>query len=135
MIRELSKFLLEQPLYQPIHYCQTQIPMSNSNIKDYIQSILLQADIQVNGNRPWDIQVHNEKFYQRIIKHGSLGLGEAYMDGWWDCPQLDEFFARIFSAKLHEHKVSQNLGYFLAIAQAKLKNLQSFSRAFQDCIF
>jgi cyclopropane-fatty-acyl-phospholipid synthase len=103
----------------------------NPNFENYIQSILAQADVQINGERPWDIQVHNEKFYQRVVIHGSLGLGEAYVDGWWDCPKLDEFFTKIFKAKLHEHNVSKTPNFFLGLVQAKIWNLQSLSRAFQ----
>jgi len=103
----------------------------NPNLKNYIQGILAKADVQTNGERPWDIQVHNEKFYQRIMKHGSLGLGEAYVDGWWDCLKLDEFFTKIFQAKIHEHNVSKNPAFFLSLVQSKLWNLQSLSRAFQ----
>lgn len=52
-------------------------------------------DIEINGDRPWDIQINNPQFYQRIISGGSLALGESYMDGWWDCKATDEFFKRI----------------------------------------
>jgi len=31
-----------------------------------------------------DITVHNEAFYGRILKDQSLGLGESYVEGWWD---------------------------------------------------
>ncbi|MEW6498072.1 MAG: cyclopropane-fatty-acyl-phospholipid synthase, partial [Cyanobacteriota bacterium] len=72
----------------------------NPNLKNYIQDTLAKADVQINGERPWDIQVHDENFYQRVVRDGSLGLGEAYVEGWWDCPKLDEFFTKIFNAKL-----------------------------------
>ena len=57
--------------------------------------MLARADIQVNGARPWDIQVHDQRFYQRVLSEGTLGAGESYMDGWWDVDALDEFFARM----------------------------------------
>jgi cyclopropane-fatty-acyl-phospholipid synthase len=62
--------------------------------------ILALADIQVNGDRLWDIQVHDERFYPRVLSQGSIGAGESYMDGWWDVQALDEFFARIQRADL-----------------------------------
>ncbi len=62
--------------------------------------ILALADIQVNGDRLWDIQVHDERFYPRVLSQGSIGAGESYMDGWWDVEALDEFFARIQRADL-----------------------------------
>ena len=56
-----------------------------SDSKQICEELLKLADIKINGNRSWDIQVHNNKVYSRILKKGSLGLGESYMDGWWDC--------------------------------------------------
>jgi cyclopropane-fatty-acyl-phospholipid synthase len=69
--------------------------------KEKIEKELEKIDIQINGTRPWDIQVHDERLYQQVIFRGSIGLGEGYMDGWWDCAQLDEFFCRILRAQLH----------------------------------
>ena len=43
-----------------------------------------QAGITLGGNRPTDLVVHDERTYPRVFAHGSLGLGEAYMEGWWD---------------------------------------------------
>ena len=55
-----------------------------------IENMLNSVDIRINGTRAWDMQVHREQLFQRIARRGSLGLGEAYMDGWWDCEALDE---------------------------------------------
>ncbi len=63
--------------------------------KDIVCDLLAQADIKANGERPWDIQIHDERFYNRVLRDHSLGLGEAYMDGWWDCHQIDDFIFRI----------------------------------------
>ncbi len=49
-----------------------------------------EAGIDIGGSRPWDIQVHNPQFYDRVLSSGSLGLGESYMDGWWDAERVDE---------------------------------------------
>ena len=57
----------------------------------------------VNGNNPWDITVHDSRFYREVLTRGSLGLGESYMNGWWDCPNLDEFFSRVLSANLDRY--------------------------------
>jgi hypothetical protein len=59
--------------------------MKKTNGKQTIQNIFDLADIRINGNRPWDIQVQNLSFYERVLAGGSLALGETYMDGWWDC--------------------------------------------------
>ncbi len=33
--------------------------------------------------------IHNPEFYDRVISQGSLGLGESYMEGWWDAKDGD----------------------------------------------
>ncbi len=70
--------------------------------KELAQELLRQADIEINGSRPWDIQVFDDRLYCRALQEGSLGLGEAYMDGWWDAPALEEFFTRLLAADIYE---------------------------------
>ena len=36
------------------------------------------------------IEVKNPAFYARLLKGGSIAAGEAYMDGWWDSPNLTQ---------------------------------------------
>jgi cyclopropane-fatty-acyl-phospholipid synthase len=55
-----------------------------------VSNLLAFADIRINGTRPWDIQVHDRRFFSRALASGTLGFGESYMDGWWDCDALDE---------------------------------------------
>nr|MDA3789379.1 cyclopropane-fatty-acyl-phospholipid synthase [Desulfobacula sp.] len=86
--------------------------MLESKIEKNIQSILTPIDIEINGTRPWDIQVHNAGFYERILSGGSLALGESYMDGWWDCEALDQFFKKILDARL-DKKIRINSILFL----------------------
>ncbi len=95
----------------------------------FVRDLLALADIKVNGNRLWDIQVHNKKLYQRLIQEGSLGLGEAYLDGWWDVQQLDEFFFRVLSANL-EQKIRDNWSTSLFLLSNILFNRQNKKRAF-----
>ena len=90
--------------------------------------LLAQADIRVNGSEPYDIQVHNKNFYKRVLQQGSLGLGESYMDGWWDCERLDIFFHKVLRAGL-ENKLPNNLRDIIKIASARLFNLQTQKRA------
>ncbi|MBV9385042.1 MAG: cyclopropane fatty acyl phospholipid synthase [Chroococcidiopsidaceae cyanobacterium CP_BM_ER_R8_30] len=103
----------------------------NSKSKKITQKILTKADIEINGDRPWDIQVHNENFYQRVVYQGSLGLGESYVEGWWDCFKLDDFFTKILRSKIFEYRIKNNLGFWLEIVKAKLWNMQSSSRSSQ----
>jgi len=68
-----------------------------------VADIFAAADIRLNGQPPWDIQVHDNRFHPRLFAHGSLGLGESYMDGWWDCDAIDEMCFRAIRAKLARH--------------------------------
>ncbi|NKI73924.1 cyclopropane fatty acyl phospholipid synthase [Dickeya sp. CFBP 2040] len=94
------------------------------------QELLHQASITINGTEPWDIQVNDSRFFKRVLQQGSLGLGESYMEGWWDCPRLDMFFHRILAARLDEQRLSRWRD-LMRIALARLVNLQSRKRAWQ----
>lgn len=102
--------------------------MSEKLIKT-AEQLLSSAGININGDNPWDIRLKNEEFYNRVLTQGSLGLGESYMDGWWECDRLDQFFDRLLSAKL-DRKVKNNLALLGRLILAQIFNLQSKSRAF-----
>ena len=104
--------------------------MLKKNAQQFAQKLLTHAGITINGTQPWDIQVHNDKLYQRVIAEGSLGLGESYMEGWWDCPHLDQFFFKVFRSRTDEH-LGKSLADMLNGLCFKLFNYQSKSRAFQ----
>ncbi|HEY5893686.1 MAG TPA: cyclopropane fatty acyl phospholipid synthase [Chthoniobacterales bacterium] len=93
-----------------------------------LQNLLASADILTNGRRPWDIQVHDDRFYRRVLSGGSLGLGESYMDGWWDCAALDEMCFRAVRARLEE-KIPLNFQAMISIATPVIFNLQTKRRA------
>jgi cyclopropane-fatty-acyl-phospholipid synthase len=65
-----------------------------------VEAILSRADIRIDGQRPWDLRVHTDRVFRRVAADGELGFGESYMDGEWDCDQLDELASRIFGAEL-----------------------------------
>ena len=83
---------------------------------DYIKrkgiELFKKADVNINGSRPWDIRVYNDKFYSRLLLHGSIALGESYVDGWWDCDAIDQFIYRILKAGMVDIKTGaiKNLG-------------------------
>lgn len=87
------------------------------------RELLESAGICINGNNPWDIQVHNKRCYQRVLKEGSIGLGESYMDGWWDCERLDQFFELIVKADL-ENKIKSNKWLLSKLVLSRLINFQ-----------
>ena len=86
-------------------------------------------DIIINGDRPWDLQVHNPKLYARMVKSGSMGFGEAYMEGWWDCEALDDFIFRVLYYRLDKKLPIKNFNFILFALRAKFSNLQTKSKA------
>ncbi len=99
--------------------------------KKIVSDLLALADIRLQGDRPWDIQVKNDSFYGRVLAGGSMALGESYMDGWWQVQDLSEFFNRLLSAELDE-KVRQNKQLLFDLIKFRLFNRQSKTRAKQN---
>jgi cyclopropane-fatty-acyl-phospholipid synthase len=93
------------------------------------EDILALAGVKIGGSNPWDISVHNDEFYRRAITEGELGIGESYMDCWWDANKLDEFTYRILQGQLDE-KIRRNLSIFFRLLKARIFNMQSKRRAF-----
>ncbi|WP_290663523.1 cyclopropane fatty acyl phospholipid synthase [Ignavibacterium sp.] len=103
--------------------------MKTEKYKSVVQELLSLAGIEINGRNPWDIQVNDERFYKRAVTEAELGLGESYMDGWWDVEKLDEMIFRIVRADL-QNKVRRNLKIALQLAGFYLINMQARHRAF-----
>ncbi len=97
--------------------------------KEKIEKMLATAGISINGSNNWDIQVHDERLFRRIAAKGSMGLGEAYMDGWWDCKKPDEFFYRIIKASLHTQ--SRGIGHFFYRFISNVLNKQTIKRSIE----
>jgi cyclopropane-fatty-acyl-phospholipid synthase len=101
----------------------------SSRLRAHFEKLIAATDIRIDGDRPWDVRVHDQRLFQRVLASGTLGLGEAYMDGWWDCDALDEMVYRAQRSDLPRRLISPTT--LLRVAEAKLINLQSGRRAFQ----
>jgi len=112
---------------EPPHQAATDKAPLN-RVRTTIEVILQAADIRINGARPWDLQIHNEQFFPRVLAGGSLGFGESYMDGWWDCDAMDEMFYRAIRNRLVE-KVRLSPGTLLTMCLSYALNLQTKRRA------
>ncbi len=93
-----------------------------------IERLLSEIGVRVDGPNPCDIRVRDERFYARVLKEGSLGLGESYVEGWWDCIQIDEFICRLLKGSIEE-KIRGNLRTLLSYLSARIFNPQKPSRA------
>lgn len=122
----IKSFILEPMRY---FYCFTSflallLPLQSNTSKQVIQEMAKVADVEVGGSRPWDIKVYNEEFYERVVRDQSLGLGESYVEGWWDSDQLDETIHKVVKAQLaNQFKPSWKMMW--AYCKAKVFNLQS----------
>ncbi len=104
--------------------------MKGDKAKQIVKNILKPMDIRINGNRPWDITINHPGFYKRVISGGSLALGESYMDGWWDCKALDEFFRRILERRIDQAVRPFNPATIWQGLKNRIMNVQTRARAF-----
>lgn len=98
------------------------------NSKKIVTRMLEMADIDINGDRAWDIKVHNENLYARVVTGGTLGFGDSYMDGWWDCDAIDVMIYKVVQKKL-EHYFSVTVPVFVNCLLNLVFNLQTRRRA------
>lgn len=94
----------------------------------FLTDLLDKADIHVNGPRPWDIQVRDERLFPRALMDRNLGLGEAYMQGWWECARVDELIYRLLHSGV-ANRVRGGWKLLLGAVPALVCNLQSRHRA------
>lgn len=92
------------------------------------RGLLAKAGIEIDGHRAWDMRINNSAVYDRIMLERSLGLGESYVDGWWDCAALDDFFYRLLQIRIQDISIPK-FTTLLQLAVAYLGNRQSLSRA------
>ena len=103
------------------------VALPDTRARRVVEQLLDGSGVTLNGKAPHDIRVHHPDFFSRVLNHGSLGLGEAYMDGWWECERIDRMVSRLLNHGLgeHAHTPSERIMYRL---QASLLNLQSKAR-------
>jgi len=102
---------------------------NEESIFQFVKGLLAQADVEVGGSRPRDIRLNDNDMPRRVLAHGSLGLGEAYMDGRWECDHLDQFFARVLRARLDEQVRPGRL--VLHALRARMTNRQTARRSWR----
>ncbi|QJR80501.1 cyclopropane fatty acyl phospholipid synthase [Alteromonas pelagimontana] len=111
-------------------YSKTKENKKQTKVKRWLEGRFAPVGIEINGDKPWDPQIHDSRFYDRLFREGSVGAGESYMDGWWDCVELDELFNRLLSAKL-DVALKTKWAFIKHILVARILNLQNQKRAWQ----
>jgi len=96
-----------------------------------IEDFLAQADITVNGNKPYDIQINNpEELYSALSRNISIGAGESFMNNDWDCQAIDELFFRL-SRVCSIDKIRGKKTILWFAIKNNITNLQSITRSTQ----
>src|SRR5580698_6627443 len=103
---------------------------SKDRYRALIEEMFAKADVRIDGGRPFDIQVKDDRFYKRVMSNPALGIGESYMDGWWECDDLVEMIARFIRANLHKPSAA-DLKFVLYFFWIKLSGLGKQSKAFE----
>lgn len=105
------------------------VALPDTRARQTIEQWLEGSGVALNGDQPWDIRVHHPNLFSRVIRQGSIGFGEAYMDGWWECDRIDEMIHRLLRHGLGSaaHTTRERLLYKL---QSNVVNLQSRARAY-----
>ncbi len=102
--------------------------METAWARSVVEGLLGQAGIRLGGDQPWDLHVQDERFFARVLSGGTLAAGETYLDGWWDVPRLDEFFARVHAAGLGRRFTRGVRARWQAL-YGRVRNLQTVERA------
>ena len=104
--------------------------MVEAKKREVVERILAAADISINGNNPWDLEVKHQDFYGKVLRDGSIGLGESYMEGWWDCGCLPELFRRLIPSE-PEKELRKNLKMIVYLFQSVVLNPGRNSKAYE----
>lgn len=97
-------------------------------VEDEGRRLLGLADIEVGGTKPWDIHIHDERFWSRVLRDRELGLGESYQDGWWTSKRVDEMLTRLITGGIYD-ELKPSLGAMKLTLSSFVHNRQSVRRA------
>lgn len=100
------------------------------NPEGLVRQLLESAGVEIGGCACHDIVVNDRRFFGRVARDGALGLGTAYVNGWWDSPAVDEMITRLHHASLPDY-ILRNWRYLASALRFRLLNLQSGQRAYE----
>lgn len=75
------------------------------------------------------VQVNDRRTYGALLRRGSVGLGQSYIDGWWDCDGLTELVRVLLRNRRTLGEAQDLLGRFTASMTDPLKRLSRRSPA------
>jgi len=113
---------------QPASLFDRFVPRRTSEAESIVRELFSHADVQFGGTRAWDITVHDQRFYERVLRDASIGFGESYMEGWWDTQALDQTIDKLCRGRIKE-KIKGSWRLKALTVKAMLLNLQAKARA------
>jgi cyclopropane-fatty-acyl-phospholipid synthase len=99
------------------------LPAATRALRARIERLLEGSGVALDGTEPWDIRVVDPRMFARTLAQGSLGFGDAYVDGWWNTDDLPGCLERLI---LHgaDRRSGRKLRRVLA-ARHRLWNVQN----------
>jgi cyclopropane-fatty-acyl-phospholipid synthase len=101
--------------------------MDDRRAGELMREMLERAGVTVGGDAPWDVRINDPRVYMRVLREGTLGVGDAYVDGWWDTPALDQMIEKILRGRI-DRDLRQSWALAAHVVRARLFNPQA-SRA------
>ena len=100
----------------------------NKNPEGIIIDLFKKAGITISdkpSNDPLTITVNNKQFYKNVLVDGELGFAESYMDGYWDCFDLEALLYKLVINKdiLEKQLVNQSFTLGLSLMKQRFNNL------------
>jgi cyclopropane-fatty-acyl-phospholipid synthase len=102
--------------------------MATTTSRELCLRLFDRAGIPIDGPEPWSMHVHDGRLWDRLLRDRELGLGESYMDGWWDAARVDELIVRMITAELRQ-AIRPTPRMLAAVARQTLANRQTVRRA------
>lgn len=101
-----------------------------SKPQETLARILQPAGIELDGKNPYDPQIHDDRAYNMILGGGTLGVGNAYIEGFWGCDRVDELVSKVLEADLHS-MIAASPQLLARSALARVVNMQTPHRSKQ----
>jgi cyclopropane-fatty-acyl-phospholipid synthase len=105
-----------------------QLPVRSVEAESMVRELFELAGVTIGGTEPGDIRVHDERFYERVLRDASVGFGETYMDEWWETDALDVTVEKIMRANLKQ-KITGSWRMRALTIKAVMLNLQAKARS------
>lgn len=99
------------------------------NARHTITQLFKELDI-VNGR---DIVVHDDRFYEKVLRQQTRGLGESYVNGWWDTPDITKLIITVIRGlpQIRKH-LKINLSLIFSQFAGSFYNRQAKQRNARD---